>query len=263
MKQNDIQLVTPLQQQFAEAFEQSLKVHPCSYRPHLIQYENEFDGTPASIGLPLEEKLLLFRTYCSENDKCGCIETVDVSFRDIIAPSGPMLLVYATIVISIDGAELCRDAAGKCVALSAENALYALDTAIQAASGLATSRALSKAGFGIVSGTDAFTAPVPANGMAATSESELPFTMSAPVNAPQQAAAAAPAPQRAPQQTDVQRAKGFICTASGRYKGVPLGAILLQDPKTIIYYATNYNGDPTLKQAAALLLPEAKAATGT
>lgn len=284
-----------------KAFEKSLEVYPCSFKPELRLVEGYYPGT-ARCNLSLEFKMLWFRTYCTETKKVGAIHVKDTSTREFKLTNGaPMMMVTCHAEVIIDNVVIGSDIASQQCSLDNPQEV---DSIYQVASGLAKSRALSNAGFGTISGSDF---DVTGAGQATQNPPQMPQSPSttstnqavnnpagpAPANSRGGNVAPPPAvknqqgsqvppmpPQSQPQapngsqmiipgteppatEDPLAAAKAYICTLNGpTVRNKPLGHILATEPSTIIRIAKNDRYAGGLQEAATALLPLALKATG-
>ena len=242
------------------SFQASVALFPSSYKPTPRICDGAEGEAPRQF-LPVEEKAMMFFAWCKESGKRGRIDTSDVDLKVL----GAVAWVLVTAVVYIDGEVVSKATAGQGVTIGN---MDEMDRGIQMASGIAKSRALTNAGFGVVSGIDVdpdlpgsmpaenYTAPV--NAPMPDAAPAGPATMNPPQVNPEQPQANPEQPQADP----VAAAKAVVCTVNGRYKGMTLGEVLLQSPRNIVYLAETYPQEGALKDAAKLLVPEAKRRMG-
>lgn len=281
---------------FKRIFAKSLKVHQCSYDPTLDLKEFP-ESNPGTVRchLPLEAKALMFFQYCEEQGKVGRIITSDYKMETFTTPqSGLLCFVTVKADIYIDNLLAGSAVAGQCCDIGST---ASMDTVIQFTSGLAKSRALSNAGFGIVSGTDVDASLVadpsnsnvsytvgmntvgnviPTQGMdpAAAATSAMPTQNNGWVN-PGQANGYNPNPASATEPSQVNlfqqlggqmdaltQAKAMPYPLSGQYQGNALGSI---PTRTLEFLANKATTDPRVEaavQAARLILADRNKANG-
>lgn len=280
---------------FKRIFQESLSVHPSSYDPtqDLRELPTDKTGT-VRCHLPLEAKALRFFRYCEENNKLGRICTSNYRIDPFTtAEAGLVIFVSATAEVYIDDILVGSAAAGQACRVSDGGDI---DNIIQFTSGNAKSRALTNAGFGIVSGTDVDATLRPVSGNA-----PMPFIVgpSDPTAGfqpsvqggypPNPAANAMPTvayqpPATVPNignpnavQTDPQvnlfqqlggqndaltQAKTLPYPLSGYYQGKTLGSL---NTKTLESFVSKPHSDPTVvtaQNAAKLILEDRKKANG-
>lgn len=272
------------------AFDKSLEVYPCSYKPIPRLVDGYTEGTQRC-QLPLEDKALMFYTYCKEAGYQGRIDTSDYTVNTYNTPNG--VVVYATVTANVymSGTLVGSAVAGQSCYLGN---IQELDSLIQFASGVAKSRALSNAGFGIVSGSD-FDATGGQNGNQTPPAGNL---YGAPAGDCQQNGApgynqyhgtnqekpptgqhiSKPAPggyipdppADCTQQTisgmdedPLAKAKAVVIDINGYYKGQRMGDLLAQKPSQILWYADTWKGSGPVKDAAKALRAEAAKICGT
>lgn len=277
-----------------KAFSKSLEVYPSSYKPELRVVDGYYPGT-VRCNLPLEEKAMLFHAYCYENKKVGTITTSNVSMQQFALTNGAQLLfVTVTADVLIDDKMVGSAVAGQQCFL---DNFHDMDSIVQYASGIAKSRALSNAGFGIISGSD-FDASgaeqnssgltpgmqTPPTQQPVTSNHSVPASTDASKNVAGNASAAQQKPAQGktpppvspqpnaqmtipgtmpPSADPVEAAKNVICDMRGPdVNGKRMGDILTANPKKIIYIAETWKGNGPVKEAAKVLLEEAKKYAG-
>ena len=276
--------------EFKEMVAMSGQVRQCKIQPDtLLTQESNSDGTVVSY-LPYQAKALWFGLWCAETGKTGWIDDSDVTIQPV-SDSVAMATVKATVYI--DDQVMGRAVGSKAFFL---NDVAGISAVVQAAGTVAKSRALSNAGFGVVSSSKPEEPPVPLpeyllgqQGSPKPGEpvSQMPVNpdpapnygnyapMDAPM-APVPGPAApnlggyAPAPQMpvnpapagpVPGMDPVTIAKQTVYPGRGIYSGKTLGAILASSPRQILWIADKYP-NPAVKEAASLLIPEAKRLTG-
>ncbi len=276
--------------EFNQMVAMSGQVRQCKIQPDtLLTQESNSDGTVVSY-LPYQAKALWFGIWCVEVGKTGWIDDSDVTIQPV-SDSVAMATVKATVYIN-------DQVAGRAVGSKAFflNDVAGISAVVQAAGTVAKSRALANAGFGVVSSSKPEEPPIPLPeyllGQQNTPKSEEPVSqmpvslsptpnygnytpMEAPM-APGPGPAApnlggyAPAPQMPmnpapagplPGMDPVTIAKQTVYPGRGIYSGKTLGEILASSPKQILWIADKYP-NPTVKEAASLLVPEARRLTG-
>lgn len=285
---------------FKQIFQTSLQVHKCSYDPtnDLRELPGNNDNT-LRCHLPLEAKALLFFMHCQENGKTGKIITSDYQMQTFTTPQIPLMgFITVQADVYIDDMLVGSAIAGQSCDISNT---ADMDNVIQYTSGLAKSRALTNAGFGIVGGTD-----VDASLYASQNGASLPFTMGnntagnvapsqgttppnsagyaptnpgtangfAPGNSYQQPNAGHnPAPAGDPSQVNLfqqlggqvdalTQAKTMTYPLTGYYQGKTLGSLNTRALEALANKATN---DPAINaavQAARLILEDRNKANG-
>lgn len=287
---------------FKRMFKESLQVHPNTYDPTLDLRENPGD-TPDKVRcyLPLEAKALRFFTFCEENGKQGKIYTSNYHMETFsTAEQGLLAFVTVNADVYIDDSLVGSAAAGQCCRIG--DFSNPLDRIVQVASGLAKSRALSNAGFGVVDGTDVDSSALPAsqngayNYAPATSVNPAGYMPSnqgyIPPNPAQNApssgtstAASMPnhgygqpvqssaVPGAAQGQIDMfhqlggqndplTQAKTMLYPLAGNYQGQTLGSL---NTRTLEFLANKATNDPAVEaavQAAKLILQDRNKANG-
>lgn len=243
---------------FNMALQKSCAVRPCSYSP-LENFEPVEDEYGRRKILSLPYKLLWFHTYCAEKGLEGHVEADDFSIVSYPPTGSSMLgtaIVTAKARVYINGKLVATASAGKGFVI--DNTPM-MDGAIQAASGSALSRALSNAGFGCISADDS-------DGPAPSNPETLPFAFPdspAPVMSAAPSLPTAVVPPIPQQPTDpLGTAKTMVWSGRGVHSGKSLGEILATSPNTIIWIAECWNGTGPVKEAALMLLEEAKRRCG-
>lgn len=288
------QIYNHTNESFKQLFDASLKIYPCSYNPtsDLTELPGRKEGT-VRCHLPLEAKALRFFTYCQENGKCGKILTSDYRMETFTTPQIPLLgFVTVDAKVYIDDILVGSATAGQSCDISNS---ADMDNVIQYTSGLAKSRALSNAGFGVVGGTD-----VDASLGAIPSGANQPTTMgtdpagnpTAPIGngspgfqnygsqnstgytpAPGVSYPSAAAPAGDPSQVNLfqqlggqidplTQAKTMPYPLNGQYKGQSLGSL---NTRTLEFLANKATNDPIIEaavQAARLVLADRAKASG-
>lgn len=258
-------------QEAIDAFSWNQKLTKSEYQAPL-QGELREDGSVAAF-ISSDSKSILFFDDCAKNGKIGRIVNDEVAFH----PFGPdFVLVEAKAYIYIDDVLKGSAVAGQMFQVGSPD----MDRVVQFASGLAKTRALSNAGYGVVStvsipgapntpdseslgfqgdsGTE-YPAPLPPVPQPAPAPGTTPggFQGAYPnVPAPNGATAAlAPALANGnPAANDPTAwAKAVIWPA----KKKSLGELLATEPTNIRWIAENMRQDNNVKRAALVLYPEA------
>lgn len=251
---------------FDAALQKSCTVRSCSYSP-LENFEPVMDEFGERKILSLPYKLLWFHTYCNENGMEGHVEADDFSLVSYPSSGNGSDSVCTAIVtarakVYINGKIVATASAGKSFVIG--NTVM-MDGAIQAASGSALSRALSNAGFGCISAAESPESPAP------TQPETLPFSLLDSTVPPMSSAASfvppsqptiAPPPVHQPVSDPVADAKAMVWGGRGIHNGKMLGEILATSPNTIIWIAESWSGTGPIKDAAMVLLEEAKKRCG-
>lgn len=239
---------------------------------------NQEQGYAPSWYLPVGVKRLWFYEYCAAKNVAGrIIPDVSIQF-DVAVPGGLIGYALGKTDVYIGENLVASAQAGQSFSLSNPNEL---DSVIQMVTGLAQSKALSTAGFGVTPSTKLEDIPpqYPMNpaagpiGGQTVQTGELPFIMENPgagQNAPvTPTPAPAPVPGANPaeafQFSPYDRAKAVkwpFEKGDPRRIGKTLGELLAVDPKAIYYLAAEWPGQAPAKDAAKLLLPEACKALG-
>lgn len=276
--------------EFNQMVAMSAQIRQCNIQPDsLLTQESNSDGTVVSY-LPYQAKALWFGIWCAESGKTGWIDDSDVTIH-AVSDSVAMATVKATVYI--DGQAAGRAVGSKAFFL---NDVAGISAVVQAAGTVAKSRALSNSGFGVVSSSKPEEPPVPLPeyllGRQGTPKSEEPVSQMqtnpapapnygnyAPMDAPMDPVPGPAAPEQggyapAPQMSvnpapagpvpgidPVTAAKQTVYPGRGIYAGKTLGEILASSPKQILWIADKYP-NPAVKEAASLLVPEAKRLTG-
>ena len=257
-------------EKFVSIFRESVKIHSCGFDPEPYLEDIPADinrGTSPSCYLPVAAKRAWFYSYCEKNQKVGqIIPNIDIRFDMECGNGVKMGYAVGTCDVYIDGVIRGSAQAGQSFRLDSE---YQLDNVIQGVTGLAQSKALTNAGFGIVSGTDleipgasglpgSFAQPA-TPGMETTSRAN--DVTPTPPAAPSCATNTAAAPQQGAVD-DLQAAKSVMWPFSGPYGGKTLGELLAVKPDKIEYLALKWQGSSPAKDAAMRLLPDALKAMG-
>ena len=267
---------------FEEMLAESLKVRPCSYDPtkHLEVYTDS-TGAVNGFGLPLSCKRLWFAAYCNETGKVGQIipdlidrELKRIDAEDALGNPIPRYYTSAKADVYLDGELVGSGFASYCFPRTEEK----ISNANQVVTGLAISKALSNAGFGVVDRGD-LADPAPKGPSAADLNSPLPYTVgenagpipTAPANPAPESAAPAQNQQMEMQNLFAQlggkddeltRAKQTPYPMNGYYKGQPMGGL---PASKLEYFVTKEFKDPAMKaaqDAARLILEDRKKANG-
>lgn len=254
---------TKLPAEVSDAFAWNTKLVSSSYQP-MIQAETRMDGSLSAF-ITADSKAILFFDDCKAKNQNGRIINDEVTLHSF----GDRVLVIAK-------ASVCVDDVIKGTAVAGQTFLIGnveeMDQCVQFASGIARSRALTNAGYGVVSGV---TLPVPGNApghSAPMGDPNLPFrTDNIPGTAPSIPNSASPmvalsgypvpgmpgAPTTAaPNPNDpVVWAKNVQWPT----KRKSMGELLAMSPKDIKWAAENENirNDSDVKRAAVILYPEA------
>lgn len=230
-----------------------------------LQGEVREDGTCA-LFLSADSKAAMFYSDCQARGVVGRIINDEVTFSQF----NDFVIVTAKCYIYVDDVLRGTGVAGQVFQIGQS---IIMDRVVQYASGLAKSRALSSAGFGVISSVNV-PAPEKPNPEPAgdPADSEMPFTMSdpAPAVAPVQTPAtnvipvSQPAPNTIPAQ---QVSANEDPTMAARNVYWPkyrqtLGELLAGNPGAIIWAAETMTQGGDLKEAAKLLYPEACRLTG-
>lgn len=238
------------------AFAWNTRLVDSDYQP-LIQAESRADGSVSAF-ITTDAKAILFFDDCKRNGKIGRIIDDEVT----LTPLGEYVLVQAKAYIYIDDVLKGTAVAGQTFQIGN---VGEMDQCIQMASGIARSRALTNAGYGVVSGV---TIPAP-GGPAPADNQPLPFeTANLPAaptfngqpvqnNIPVQTAVPGAAPQmpsNVPNPNDpAVWAKNVFWAAKKNH----MGSILATSPKDIKWVAESMSTDCEVRQAARILYPEA------
>lgn len=284
-KMVDIENVS-LPQEVKEAFGWNTKLVDTSYTP-MIQAEQRMDGSVSAF-ITTDSKAILFFEDCKANGKIGRIINDEVT----LTPFGDQVMVLAKASVCVDDVVKGTAVAGQSFRIGC---VEEMDQCVQFASGIARSRALTNAGYGVVSGV---TIPAPgtnpgnppqgdAPGSPATAGNPaLPFRTdnlpgAATGNPASGTAGAAfagypvpgvphtagtpapgpvtPPPGDAPVPIDpLAWAKNTLWPR----KGKSMGELLAMSPKDIKWAAENMRENSDVKQAAVALYPSACRALG-
>ena len=231
------------------AFSLSQQLTESDYIPPLLDGDIGADGLP-SVYVSGDSKALMFFDYCRKKGLNGRIINDEVQLHLM----GEFGLVAAKAYVYIGDMLLGSGAAGQTFKVGN---IPEMDCTIQTASGLAKSRALSNAGFGIVSqfklqpqGGQLPVGSIPAGNPPA------PATGS-PVQQP--AAVPVPVPAQAVQEDPLKLwAKGVFWPR----EKMTMGELLATNPKRILWAAESMPGNGDVKKAAKLLYREACRLTG-
>lgn len=258
-------------QEAIDAFSWNQKLTKSEYQAPL-QGELREDGSVAAF-ISSDSKSILFYDDCAKNGKTGRIINDEVAFH----PFGPdFVLVEAKAYIYIDDVLKGSAVAGQMFQVGSPD----MDRVVQFASGLAKTRALSNAGYGVVStvsipgtpntpGPDIsgfqgnpgmeYPPPLPPVPQPAPAPGTMPggFQGVYPNVPTSTGTIAAPAPTSVsgnPAANDPTAwAKAVIWPA----KRKSLGELLATEPTNIRWIAENMRQDNDVKRAALVLYPEA------
>jgi hypothetical protein len=256
----------------SEAFGWNNKLVNSSYEP-MIQAEQRNDGSVSAF-ITTESKAILFFEDCKANGKVGRIINDEVT----MTPFGDYVLVLAKASVCVDDVVKGTAVAGQTFQVGN---VAEMDQCVQFASGIARSRALTNAGYGVVSG---ITIPAP-NGTpgdpASAGSPELPFRTDnlpgAATGIPASGAAGATYagyPVPGVPATAGNPAPGPVVSPSGDApipvdhigwaknvfwptKGKTMGELLAMSPKLIKWAAENISEKNDIRRAAVLLYPQA------
>lgn len=266
---------TQLPEEVSDAFGWNTKLVTSSYVP-MIQAEQRMDGSVSAF-ITTDSKAILFFEDCKANGKVGRIINDEVT----LMPFGEQVMVLAKASVCVDDVVKGTAVAGQTFKIGN---VEEMDQCVQFASGIARSRALTNAGYGVVSGV---TIPAfngnpgsvqdNAHGSPATvGNPPLPFrtdnlpgnTSGVPVgthagvqvNNPAVIPATgnvasiqnAAAPGFAPNDPSIW-AKNVIWPT----KRKSMGELLAMSPKDIKWAAENIREDNEIRRAAVILYPEA------
>lgn len=266
-KMVDIENVN-LPQEVNEAFGWNTKLVSSSYTP-MIQAEQRMDGSVSAF-ITTESKAILFFEDCKANGKVGRIINDEVT----LMPFGEQVMVLAKASVCVDDVVKGTAVAGQSFRIGC---VEEMDQCVQFASGIARSRALTNAGYGVVSGV---TIPAPNGNPSDPPQGSipgspagnpvLPFRMDnlpgavpspqAPVTAgttfagtpatapavPPHGAAAAPVDPLA-----------WAKNVDWPTKRKTMGELLAMSPKDIKWAAEYIREDNDVKRAAVALYPDA------
>lgn len=244
-----------------DAFAWNNRLVQSSYQP-MIQAEVRADGSVSAF-ITTESKALLFFEDCAAKGKTGRIINDEVTLTQF----GEYVLVQAKASVCVDDVVKGTAVAGQTFQIGN---VAEMDQCIQFASGIARSRALTNAGYGVVSGV---TLPAPNSDPGhptPVGDPTLPFRMdNIPGIAPAISGSAPPvvaapgypipgmpgAPTTsAPDPNDpVVWAKNVNWPT----KRKSMGELLAMSPKDIKWAAENIRDDSEVKRAAVILYPEA------
>ncbi len=224
-----------------EAFDYSKDLTESQYTPPLID-NFEADGT-RTVYVSVDSKALLFFDYCKRNNLNGRIVNDEV----LLHPMGDFVLVEAKAYVYIEDVMKGSGAAGQSFQIGQ---VADMDFAIQSACGLAKSRALSNAGFGIVSQFKFFPqnfGSFDSQGDSGSSDSQQSSKQN-PHNATGNTAAG--------KNTEADRIAWAKSVTWPREKRT-MGQILATEPGKIKWVWESMSGNGEVKQAAGILYPEA------
>lgn len=266
---------TQLPEEVMAAFGWNQKLVTSGYMP-MIQAEQRMDGSVSAF-ITADSKAILFFDDCKANGKVGRILNDEVT----LMPFGELVMVLAKASICVDDVVKGTGVAGQTFRIGN---VEEMDQCVQFASGIARSRALTNAGYGVVSGVTIPapggdpSSPVQSNepGSPATAgNSALPFrTDNLPgsatgtpasgtagttfVGAPASGAVVSP-PGGAPVPIDpLAWAKNTLWPAKRKM----MGELLAMSPKDIKWAAENIRDNSDVKRAAVALYPDACRALG-
>lgn len=259
---------TTLPLEVLAAFEWNTKLVQSNYMP-MIQAEQRQDGTVSAF-ITTDSKAILFFEDCKAADKIGRIINDEVT----LTPFGEYVLVLAKASVCVDDVVKGTAVAGQTFRIGC---VEEMDQCVQFASGIARSRALTNAGYGVVSGVT-----IPAPGGSPATEGAAPGSPATVGNA------------ALPFQTDnlpgvatgnlASLPTGSTFTgnpASGSFVPPPggtpfpndlsvwaknvnwptkrktMGELLAMSPKDIKWAAENMREDSDVRRAAVILYPEA------
>lgn len=262
---------------FTEMLAKSLEVRPCSYNPmeHLELYTDAM-GAATSVGLPLPCKRLWFETYCREQNpplsRKITTELLDKEFRVIETPNGPRFFIMAKADVYIEDNLAGTGYAGYCFPQDEAS----VSNAIQTVTGMALSKALSNAGFGVVDRGDLISGnPAPSgDGSSNAGTSAVPFQFgedspsgnaggsTAATTSPMQAQMHELFAQLGGQDDELTRAKQHIYPLRGYYAGKHMGEL---NDSALENLLKRDSTDPSVlsaQAAARLILEDRKKASG-
>lgn len=263
MSENNMNLPQP-PESMVQALKANLEVYPVDFNPldYLTLVTQEADSTPLFI-LPVSIKRLWFYAFCRKNGNSGQIlPDCDIRYDMPAVDGRPAGYALARCAVIIDGVTVATAQVGQHFYL---DKVVDMDSVVQYATGLAQSKALTNAGFGVVSTSgldDPGLLPIPA-GIPQQSGNE-PVMNTVPAAAPYgPGAPVAPAVSANPADPEArkQAAKAVKWMGNGQYQGKTLGEILATSPRGIIY-AVERLGDSPLREAAKVLYPDACKAVG-
>ena len=281
MNINEIKMCDASKQQLAD----SLKIRSCSYDP-TEQLELNCDTNGSMLFLmPLSCKKLWFFTYCQEKGKKG---KVSIEHTDLNGAAN-LGFISSKATVYIDEEVVGEGYAGRGVDL---NSLVDMTNCIQSVTGMALSKALSNAGFGIVEKFYVDSSPVPSSETERSEDVPVPFDYQEPAenakaaptpskNSAPTANIAPPSQRSEPGQEEhsgqmsafemlggkvdpLTQAKSFLYPINGRLKGSPLGQMKTAH---LEYLVSNYSttSDPSVAaavNAAKLILNDRLKASG-
>lgn len=155
-----------LPQPVYEAFGWNKKLVNASFEP-MIQAEQKMDGSVSAF-ITTESKAILFFEDCKANGKVGRIINDEVT----LTPFGDRVMVLAKASVCVDDVIKGTAVAGQTFQIGN---VEEMDQCIQFASGIARSRALTNAGYGVVSGVTIPAPPLNLGDPANAGNPELPF----------------------------------------------------------------------------------------
>lgn len=256
-----IDINAALPQEVVNAFKWNTTLVSSDYQP-VIQAEVRQDGSMSAF-ITADSKAILFFNDCAKQNKTGRIINDDVTLH----PFNEYVLVVAKASVCVDDVVKGTAVAGQVFQIGncAE-----MDQCVQFASGIARSRALTNAGYGVVSSV---TLPAPNGGTenpAPDGEAGLPFqtnnlvgaapgnpasapTATVPSGYPYPGAIAAPSTSASDPNDPSVWAKNIVWPT----KRKTMGELLAMSPKDIKWAAENMRDDNDVKRAAAILYPEA------
>ena len=251
-------------QEAMNAFAFNLSLLQGKYNPP-VEGEQREDGSFAAF-ISADSKAAMFYADCQARNAVGRIVNDEIAFAQFDA----FVLVTAKCYIYVDDVLRGTGVAGQVFQIGEK---ITMDRVVQFASGLAKSRALSNAGYGVISSVG-IPGPAPMNPdpNGYPTNAELPFTMSeptptaAPVQTPAQNVI--PVSQPMPGTIPVQQVSANedpVMAARNVYwpkYRQTLGELLASNPGAIIWAAETMTQGGELKNAAKLLYPEACRLTG-
>lgn len=263
MSENNMNLPQP-PESMVQALKANLEVYPVDFNPadYLELVRQETDNTPLYI-LPVSIKRLWFYAFCRKNGISGQIlPDCDIRYDMPAVDGRPAGYALARCAVIMNSVTVATAQVGQHFYM---DKVIDMDSVVQYATGLAQSKALTNAGFGVVSTSgidDPGLLPIPAgipqyNGNAPDADTVPPAAAYAP---------SVPVPPAAPvnmadPEARKQAAKAVKWTGTGHYQGKTLGEILATSPRGIIY-AVERLGDSPLREAAKILYPDACKAVG-
>lgn len=235
--ENGVNISKPMQLAFAAS--QRLSGSRYDPMPNL-QYSENADGA-VSYYISADDKALMFYDYCVSNNIVGRIINDEITMH----PMGEYVLVEAKAYVYQGEILKGTGVAGQTFRVGE---VADMDRVIQFASGLAKSRALTNAGYGIISRTDVAT---PSLNPAQPSGS--------PPQENRQPAPPAPAGQAAT--NDPNDPVAWAKSVPWKAKKATMGELLATSPKDILWAAKNMRESDVAK-AATILVPMAQRAMG-